>query len=99
LERADGQTKVAAELPDVTGASVERQQVILEYFDRVEACAGDGAQLFIERAAQRDGGDRTFGHAICSGGSASRRTMTPSRCLFGKRIEYLRGGQYRPTTI
>ena len=66
LERANGETEVAAELPDVAGASVERQQVILENLDRVEAGAGDGAQLFIKRAAQRDSGDRSFGQAICS---------------------------------
>ena len=66
LERANGQPKVAAELPDVAGTAVERQKVVLENLDRVEAGAGDGAQLFIERTAQRDGSDRAFGHAICS---------------------------------
>ena len=67
LERANGKAKVAAEPPDVAGAAVERQQVVLENLDLVEAGAGDGAQLFIERTAQRDRGDREFGHAICSG--------------------------------
>src|SRR4029079_15704206 len=34
LERANGKNKVAAEPPDVAGAAVERQQVVLENLDR-----------------------------------------------------------------
>ena len=52
LERANAKAKVAAEPPDVAGAAVERQQIVLENLDRVEAGAGDGAQLFVERATQ-----------------------------------------------
>src|SRR6202022_2712039 len=63
LERANGETEIAAEPPDVAWTAVERQQVVLEDFDGIEACGGDGAQLFIERAAERAGGDRTRGHA------------------------------------
>ena len=65
LERANAKAKVAAEPPNVAGAAVERQQVVLENLDRVEASAGD-ARSFVERATHRDGGDRAFGHATCS---------------------------------
>src|SRR5689334_11620065 len=94
LERADGKAEIAAELANVAGAAVERQQVILENLDLVEAGAGDRAELFIERTAQCDGGDRTFGHAICSRSNASRRSMR-SRCSVADL--YLTGDQYRPT--
>ena len=50
LERADRKTEIAAELADVARAAVERQQVVLENLDGVEAGGGDGAQLFVERA-------------------------------------------------
>ena len=63
LECADLEAEIAAELPDVAWASAERQKVILENLDRVEAGGGDGAQLFVECAAERDGGDRALGHA------------------------------------
>ncbi len=66
LERANGETVIAAKLADVPGAAVKRQQVILENLDGVEPRGGNGAQLFIEGAAERDGGDRTPGHAIGS---------------------------------
>ncbi len=64
LEGANGEPEIPAEPADLAGARAERQQIVLEDLDRVEARGRDGAQLFIERAAERNGGDGTSsGHA------------------------------------
>src|SRR5271165_3359984 len=98
LKRTDGKTEIPAELANVARAPIEREQVILENLDRVEAGAGDGAQLFVERSAQRYCGDGKFGHASCSSGSDPRRAGRQV-VLPGKRIGCLRGDQYRPTKV
>ena len=43
-------TEVAAEPPDVARAAVERQQVVLENLDGVEAGGGDRARSFSSSA-------------------------------------------------
>ena len=97
LECANRQAEVTAGLPDVTRAAVERQQVILEDLDRVKSGAGDSAEFFVERTAQRDRGDRAFGHAICSrtcrGEIRARVRTTPhtaSTTASGFKIEHPR---------
>ena len=97
LECANFQAEVAAGLPDVTGAAVERQQVVLEDLDRFKSGTGNGAEFFVERTAQRDRGDRAFCHAICSrtcrGEIRARGRTTPhtaSTTASGLRIEHPR---------
>ncbi len=66
LERADRKPEIAAALPDLAGTGAKRQQVVLEDLDRVEPGSGNGAELLVKRAAERDGGNRTLVHAACS---------------------------------
>src|SRR5215207_7564672 len=66
LERADRKPEIPAHLADVARAAAERQQIVLENLDGVEAGRGDRAQLFVERAAERNRGDRALVHAACS---------------------------------
>jgi hypothetical protein len=42
LERANGKSKIAAELTDVAGTAIKRQQIVLENLDGVEPGGGDG---------------------------------------------------------
>ena len=53
---------------DVARRAVEGEKIGLEDFDRGEAGVRDGAQLFIERAAEGNRGDRMVGHFACSRG-------------------------------
>src|SRR5258705_1673926 len=66
LEGADRQPEIPAHLSDVARAAAERQQIVLENLDGIEAGRGDRAQLFVERAAERNGGDRALVHAAVS---------------------------------
>ena len=50
LERADIEIEVLAELCDLARACAEREQIVLENLDRVEASGGDGAELLVEAA-------------------------------------------------
>ncbi|MCY1233727.1 hypothetical protein D9M72_462820 [compost metagenome] len=54
LEQTDLQAKVAHHSADLARAFVEGKEVVLEYFDTGKARLGDGAQLVLEIAAQRN---------------------------------------------
>ncbi|MNL70700.1 hypothetical protein D3C87_1957440 [compost metagenome] len=49
---------VAHHLPDLTGALVEDEKIVLEDLDPIEAGPGYRLQLAAQVAAERDGGDR-----------------------------------------
>src|SRR6185312_9937182 len=72
LERTDLKAKVAAELCDLGRVSGEGEQIVLEDLDRLESRGSNRAQLLVQRARKRDGGDRTLAHAALS-------SMTPPR--------------------
>ena len=58
LEAGDRQAEAFCQIAHVLRRAVERKKVVLEDFDPVEADGGGGLQLFGQRAAEGDGGDR-----------------------------------------
>ena len=84
LEGADRKPEIPAHLADVARAAAERQQIVLENLDGVEAGGGDRAQLFVERAAERNRGDRALVHAAVSV-MAPPRNNCPMRGSFSTR--------------
>jgi hypothetical protein len=58
LEQQDAQAEVGRDAPHFGGRAVEIHQVVLEDLDAVEPRGRDRGELFHQRAAERDRGDR-----------------------------------------
>ena len=58
LEGDDLEAEIAGHAPHVGRRAVERQQVVLEQLDALEACGGDRLELLVQHAAETDGSDR-----------------------------------------
>src|SRR4029453_11958068 len=68
--------------PHVGGGPVERQQVVLEQLDALEACVGDGFQLAREGAARADRGDGCLHFGPPVEEAASRAAQAVSKVRF-----------------